>query len=165
MTSKVAEGAWTAFLTQEQKQLLEQAWYLLDREKELGTNARMVDYGYLVFSVAKVYEGYLKTFFYQMGFISKKHYHNEHFRIGKSLNPDLPNRYRDEEWVYDDVAHVCGESLARQLWRAWKRGRNQVFHYTAQNGERLTLHEAELRVEEIVEAMETAAGCEVNVKA
>jgi hypothetical protein len=153
-----------AYLTARQKQLWEQAEYLLEREKKEVIHPLLVDYGFLVFSAAKVYEGFLKSFLYQMGFISKAGYYDEHFRIGKALNPDLPRRFRDEEWVFDDVAQLCGKPVADLLWETWRIARNKVFHYAAQNQERLTLHEAELTVARVSEAMRAASGCEIKLK-
>jgi hypothetical protein len=159
---------WLAILTTEQAGLWKQAWSLLEREQGLLENGKAdnyIDYGFIVFPAAKVYEGFLKSYFYNMGMISQGSFLSEHFRIGKSLNPDLPKRIRDETWLFDDVSELCGEPTARQLWSAWKIGRNQIFHYNGNGGEHnLSLLEAEERLRVIQAAIQAAARCEMRVK-
>jgi hypothetical protein len=162
MKNLTNEG-WRAFLNQKQQWLWEESWTLLRQEREKERHM-FVDYGFIVFGAAKVYEGFLKSFFYQMGFISKHHYFDEHFRIGKALNLDLPERLRDESWVVDDLQRVCGAGTAKQLWYAWKVGRNQVFHHRDNGDGYLTLEEAEELLLVLRAAMQTAAQCDVRVK-
>lgn len=154
-----------AMMSQRQQRLWREAWYLLEREKDAPSPSQTFsDYGFIVFPAAKVYEGYLKTFFYQLGLISKWSYIDEHFRIGKALNPDLPKRFRDGSWVFDDLCAVCSETTARKLWEAWKQGRNAVFHYQEAKEKELTLDQAEERLHILAEAMKAASECEVRVK-
>jgi hypothetical protein len=157
------DDGWQAFLNQKQRRLWEEAWLLLRQEREKRRHV-LVDYGFIVFGAAKVYEGFLKSFFYQMGFISRYHFYDEHFRIGKSLNLDLPERLRDGSWVVDDLQRVCGLGTAKQLWEAWKVGRNRVFHYRDGEEGYLTLDQAEELLLVIRAAMQTAAACEVRIK-
>ncbi len=169
MTDHLIDREIEALMNPEQRQMWRQAWELCNREKELvenkGVKDGFIDYGFIVFPAAKVYEGVLKSYFYHMGMISKGAYLSEHFRIGKSLNPDLPNKYRDETWLYDDLTSVCGQETAWQLWQAWKLGRNQIFHYNGNGGEHnLTLLEAEEKLRIIKAAMQAAARCEIRVK-
>ena len=140
-----------------QRQLLEEAWYLVEREKTQTKTLQMVDYSFLVFTAAKAYEGFLKTYFYQMGLISRSAYFSLHFRIGKALNPDLPTKYRDEYWLFDDLCTVVGEDLARRLWSTWKLARNQVFHFESGGANQLSLDEAQERVEAVLETIEATA--------
>jgi hypothetical protein len=159
---------WMAMMSPDQRALWQEAWQLLKQQQELeeqGNANKYIDYGFIVFPAAKVYEGFLKSYFYQMGMISQGAYLSEYFRIGKSLNPDLPHRFRDDTWLYDDVTTVCGEQTAKQLWQAWKIGRNRVFHYNGNGGNQyLSLLEAEERLRIFQAAMEAAAQCEVKVK-
>jgi hypothetical protein len=151
-------------LTQDQVELLKQAGCLLAREKQKVRQGEIVDYGFLVFTAAKVYEGFLKTFFYQLGLISRYQFYDTHFRIGKALNPDLPKAFRNRTWLYDDLEAVCGQKAAGQLWEVWRRGRNQIFHYFPDRGDFLSLSEAEAIIKEILEAMLTALSCEAKIK-
>jgi hypothetical protein len=159
---------WQAGMSEEQRALWQEAWDILEVEqtdKREHGKERYADYGFIVFPAAKVYEGFLKNYFYNMGMIAKEAYLSEHFRIGKSLNPDLPNRFRDSTWLFDDVTSVCGEATARQLWEAWKFGRNRIFHYHGDTtGQNLNLLEAEERLRVIQAAMQSAMECERRVK-
>ena len=47
----------------------------------------IVDYSFCVFSFAKAYEGYLKSLFLKMGFISEHDYYGDDIRIGRILSP------------------------------------------------------------------------------
>ena len=154
-------------MTGDQQALWEEAWELLRVEKnqaETDGKAKYIDYGFIVFPAAKVYEGFLKSYFYQMGLVSKGAYLSDHFRIGKALNPDLPFKYRNHTWVFDDLSRLCGFGTARQLWEAWKLARNRVFHYDAREMTNLNLTEAEERLTVLKEAMRSAAACEIRVK-
>lgn len=122
------------------------------------------DYGYVVFPVAKAYEGFLKEYFYQIGLITENMLKADHFRLGKALNPDLPIKYRDDGWVYDDISHTCGEEVAEVLWQAWKQGRNEVFHYDYMADDGVTLIEAEQKLTTIFGAMELVERCGVYLK-
>jgi hypothetical protein len=117
------------------------------------------DYGFVVFPAAKAYEGFLKEYFFQMGLISEGMLRSDHFRLGKALNPDLPLRYRDEDWLYDDLIKACGEEVAEGLWRAWKEGRNQVFHYDYNAEDGLTLTQAEEKLQSLFTAMQMVEKC------
>jgi hypothetical protein len=150
-------GAWRAMMPSHQRLLLEQAWYLVQREQQLPHSPIVIDYSFLVFTAAKVFEGFLKTYLYQLGLISRAAYFSPHFRIGKALNPDLPMKYRDDYWLFDDLREICGEELSLRLWSTWKLARNSVFHYESGGANQLTFEEAQERVEAVVETIETAA--------
>ncbi len=159
------EKKWYQFLDEPMKMWVDQAYYLLDREEMSGS--RFLDYGFVVFPMAKAYEGFVKKFLFETGFIDEKTYKDKHFRIGKSLNPDLPKKYQDKRWVFEKLRiwyEKTGEdSLARQMWKAWKKGRNRVFHYFAGKERRLSLEEARERVEAFERAMEKAITCQNEV--
>ncbi|OGG19228.1 hypothetical protein A2721_00115 [Candidatus Gottesmanbacteria bacterium RIFCSPHIGHO2_01_FULL_47_48] len=119
------------------------------------------DYSFVVFPFAKVYEGFLKKFFFKIGAISEQQYANERWRVGRALNPQLEKDLRHEESVYDRMVEHCqtpeeGIRLADLLWNAWKRGRNQVFHFFPGRSKALTFAEAQDIVQEIERAMERA---------
>ena len=120
------------------------------------------DYSFIVFPMAKAYEGFLKKLFYSLGFIKKQQYLGDRLRIGRSLNPNLPKRYQ-WDWVYGKMVEYCkGDQLALRLWEAWKKGRNQPFHYTPEKNKLLTLDEARDIQSLMVEVMEAALiGCGV----
>ena len=140
-------------LTEEQKQLLEDGQHLLAWIREKPRNG-FSDYSFLVAPFAKAYEGFLKVFFLKLGLISESQYHSDRFRVGKVLNPAL----QDKKWsVYRKLrGKEAGESLAKQLWSAWKNGRNLIFHYFPNNLHRLTFSEAEERINAILLAIESA---------
>ncbi len=118
------------------------------------------DFSFIVFPVAKTYEGFLRDYFYQAGLIDKRDYEGKYFRIGRSFNPDLPQRLRDEEWIYDDVANLCSPEVARQLWKAWIEGRNHLFHYYPHGRYCLTYEQAVERSWMLIQAMESALQCD-----
>src|SRR6266508_1592441 len=90
---------WWLYLTENQRALLAQAVTLLEREKVFKEQL-FEDYSFIVFPAAKAYEGFLKKLLFDLGFINSSQYSGEHFRIGKSLNPNLPLRYRKSDWVF-----------------------------------------------------------------
>ena len=114
------------------------------------------DYSYIVFPIAKMYEGFLKKLFFDLHLIDQKEYYSEHFRIGKALNPNLEQHLRLES-VYDRLCHhFKGETIAAALWLAWKKGRNLLFHYFPGNLSRISLTEAEFTVKFVLETAEQA---------
>jgi len=146
------------------RQLMRQTLYLLEREVRQPKKDQVADYGFLVFTGAIVYEGFLKRLFYTLGLISAAQLNSDPFRIGKALNPDLPDRYRDEGYVYEAMESLCGMGVAHQLWQAWKKGRNHIFHYDFMGKQNVTLAEAEETIMMLLEAMLAAAACERNTK-
>lgn len=128
-----------------------------DGEKLLSTmNLAYSDYSFLVFPFAKVYEGFLKKLFLQIGAINEYQYNNDRWRVGRALNPELEKELRHES-VYDRIIEHCGgQTLAETLWQAWKRGRNQVFHFWPGRNKALSLAEAREITDEIQAAMELA---------
>lgn len=118
------------------------------------------DFAFIVFPLAKAYEGFLRDYFFQAGLISSHDYEGKHYRIGRSFNPDLPPRLRNEWWIYDDVERMCSPEVARQMWQAWIDGRNHLFHYYPHEKYELTYEEAVQRVWQLIEAMEAALACD-----
>ena len=42
-------GNWSAYLNEKQKKLLDEAVFLLEREKQMEESEKVIDYGFLVF--------------------------------------------------------------------------------------------------------------------
>ncbi len=140
-----------------------------DGEKLLSTvNPVYSDYSFIVFPFAKVYEGFLKKLFLQIGAINEFQYNNDRWRVGRALNPQLEKDQRHTESVYDRIVSLCGPafaqgsgeargiSLAETLWEAWKKGRNQIFHFWPGRSRPLSLNEARGIILELEQAMEAA---------
>jgi len=130
------EQDWFEYLEPTMRYLVEEAYYLLDRE-EMG-GEELVDYSFVVFPMAKAYEGFVKKFLHNIGLISEKTYLSKHFRIGRSLNPSLPAKYRNGWWLFDDLKRMCEKTddaeykkFPRLMWKAWREGRNMIFNYFA----------------------------------
>lgn len=149
-----------AFFSPGQRQLCRDTLALVEWLSLPSNRPEVQDYSFVVFSLAKAYEGFLKDYFFQAGLITARDYEGKHFRIGRSFNPDLPQRLRDEFWIYDDVAKLCSEATARQLWQAWIDGRNHLFHYYPHDRYVLTYEKSLERVWELIRAMEDALQCE-----
>ena len=122
-----SQMTWINQLATPQQILIRQSFDLYERE--ISEHSNWQDYSFVLFPIAKAYEGFLKDFLFKLGLLSAHQYQGNHFRIGRALNPDLPERYRDEWWLYDDMTKVCGQQLAREIWNGWLEGRNHVFHY------------------------------------
>lgn len=142
---------WMRCLEPQMRRLVEQSISLLEREwVEVGELREQKDYGYVVFPIAKAYEGFLKWFLFKAGLIRDYQLKSRHFRIGRSLNPDLPAKYRDEDWLFDDLERLCRrcgqEGLGAIAWEGWSKGRNRIFHYFNDNGEAVSLAEAGERI-------------------
>lgn len=148
---------WFAYLEKEQQELIRTALTLIEKKDKI---ADLSDYSFIVFEMAKAYEGFLKKYFLQFGLISKRTYQSKRFRIGRALNPDVRPQHRDEDWIFDDVVKKCSRELANELWNTWLQCRNRVFHYFP-GGTQTTLSfsEAEKKVEIVVQAMKNAMTC------
>lgn len=146
---------WWNYLDESQRELLEQSEILLEREERQGDVFH--DYSFLVFPAAKAYEGFVKKLLLDLGLITQEQYTGKHFRVGKSLNPDLPHRLRDNDWVYGKLAVYCkGSDLPQTLWNTWKSSRNLIFHWFPNEKQAISLNEAQERIIVIVEAMDKA---------
>ncbi len=148
----ISKKPWWGKLTPDLRELLTQSFFLLD---DISRSERKFnDYSFIVFPAAKAYEGVLKFVFLQKGFITKEDYFGTHFRIGKALNPQIEEKYRDES-VYDRIVVSCGgKELADLLWDTWRLCRNLVFHWFPQEAKFLSLSEAKERLAMIVNAID-----------
>lgn len=162
-TEIMFEGdAWFDYLAEGERDLVVQAYRLLEesgiRNKELG-GPQYHDYSFVVFPMAKAFEGFLKQVFLEAGLITEATYNGDRFRIGKSLNPALPPRARGIWWLYGPLKEQCGEVMPQVLWTAWKDCRNMLFHFFPQHKHFITLVEAEQRLGQLKEAMVAMLRC------
>ena len=147
-------GDFWNYLLPEQRELLDDCEKLIQDAKVHPKG--LTDYSYIVFPVAKMYEGFLKKLLLDLGIIVDDQYKSDHFRIGKALNPNLEAHLRLES-VYDKICtHFESKEIADSLWQAWKRGRNLLFHYFPGNLQRISLRQAEETVKFVLEVMERA---------
>ena len=160
-TEQVVGSTWFLYLDDKQKNLVRQALTLHDREVELNSN--LEDYSFLVFGMSKAYEGFLKKFLRDVNIISDKVYEGRRFRIGRALNPDVHTDQRDRYWLYDDVTHMCGEPIARQMWETWLECRNQVFHFFPKEVNSLTLPQAQEYLLKLIDTMQQAVECKMSL--
>lgn len=158
--ASVTQSNWFGLFEPEQQRAITLAFELLEREQQAQT--QFSDYSFIIFPIAKAYEGFLKLFLYEMGLISKEVYIGRHFRIGRALNPDISINQRDQWWLYDDVVRLCGEEIARKLWQAWLSCRNHVFHYFPDAQNELTLTQVEKKMRLLVEVFESAWKCDLK---
>ena len=145
---------WWKYLEEEMRDLVGESYTLLGREERLQENLH--DYSFVVFPMAKAYEGFLKKLFYDLGLINKRQYGGDRFRVGKALNPNLPKRYQ-WDWVYGKLELACrGDEVPLQMWEVWKKARNRIFHFFSDHHEFITLQQAKELIREIGETMEKA---------
>ena len=137
------------FLSPEQRGLIQDGELLMEQAEK--TPRKVSDYSYLVFSFAKMYEGFLKKLFLDLEIIDEQDYYGDDIRIGKLLNPF----YVDITSVYEKLCQnrKVGKELAEKLWTVWRKSRNQVFHYYPHNFRRLDYNEALEYIYEIIEAV------------
>ena len=122
-----------------------------------GWDEKFHDYSFVVFPAAKAYEGFLKTLFHDLGFITDKDFFGKRFRIGKALNPALESHFRQEESVYDKLVDFSkGQTLPDTLWDTWKISRNLLFHWFPDEKNTISFEEAEVRMGKILDAMDLA---------
>lgn len=159
-TSKVSiseslkKRIWWDYLPEDLQELLRESALLANRVG--GWDETFHDYAFIVFPAAKAYEGFLKTLFLDMEFISKDTFYGKRFRVGKALNPSLDKRFRDES-VYDKIVNYCGgRELGDSLWDTWKSCRNLIFHWFPNEKNAISYKEARERVEKIVNTMDLA---------
>jgi hypothetical protein len=158
MTQLRLQEAWYEYLEPKQRRLVELSLELFEREHEL--NSRLADYSFIVFPMAKAYEGFLKLYFYDLMLIDRKTFESRRFRIGRALNPDVSPKHHDRYWLFDDLTRLCGQEVARQLWDTWLQCRNQVFHFFPTIDSFLSLKEAGQYLTDLADAMHAAVECE-----
>lgn len=151
--------AWYQFLTPEQQSSVQISFSLKEFAQK---HPHLDDYSYIVFPMARAYEGFLKKYLYEQKLIEKHVYEGRRFRIGRSLNPDVHLDQRDKWWLYDDVADRCGPEVARQIWDTWLTCRNRVFHYFVKEPVQLSLIQAEQYQLMMVDTMDKAIACMTN---
>lgn len=154
---------WFSQLPKEQQELVELTIVLYEREQKLDTT--LVDYSFILFPVAKAYEGFLKHYLFELDLISEKTFEGRRFRIGRALNPDIRENQRDEFWLYDNVAQMCGDETARALWETWLECRNRIFHYFPSKNIRLDLTAVETHLSLLDETITSAYQCKVDLQA
>lgn len=142
------------YLSPEQRALAQDGAFLIE-DSARHKDQEPTDYSYLVFPFAKLYEGFLKDVFFDLGMISEREYYSNHYRIGKALSPNLTRRLGARS-AYGQLAKRFGDDLPATLWHAWKEGRNLVFHYYPRNLRALARAEAIKLTQVIVAAMEEA---------
>lgn len=154
----ITHQAWFSYLSIDQQNLATTAYALLEQ----GEREQVSDYSYVVFPMAKAYEGFLKKYFFELGLISMQTYESRRFRVGRAFNPDLNSTQQDDLWIFDDVARMCGLALAREMWDAWIECRNQVFHYFPLQNRALSLAQADAKLQQLASVMEGAIRCQTR---
>ena len=157
MIDLIISESWFKFLTPWQQQLAKLSWQLLIREQQ--SSDYWCDYSFILFSMSKVYEGFLKKLLYEMELIDQQTYEGRRFRIGRALNPNVAVKHRDQYWLYDNLSELCGSELADNLWMAWTECRNQVFHFFPGGKKAMSLEEAKNRLEQLADVMSQAVSC------
>jgi hypothetical protein len=133
------QSPWFKYLDVFQQNLVKTSFYLSDyftKEKDIN------DFSFIVFPMAKAYEGFLKKILLDLQLITHKVYYGRRFRIGRALNPDVKVSQRDKWWLYDDLCRIFNDELARDIWQAWLQCRNHVFHFFPHGEKELNLEEA-----------------------
>lgn len=144
-----------------QIQLVELSFALYERE--LTSATQLFDYSFIVFPIAKAYEGFLKQYLFDLELIDKKTYEGKKFRIGRALNPDVHMGQRDLYWLFDDLSQLCGEQVAHDLWLTWLECRNRVFHYYPNSENALSLAAAKEKIDMVVASLDAAVTCRVSL--
>lgn len=159
MEINLQDKPWWGFLQEDLQDLFRESILLVEffREQvEKEGHERYHDYSFIVFPVAKAYEGFLKKEFLDLKLISEADYFGKHFRIGKALNPYLPKEMEAEN-VYKRICdHLGDDKLASTLWETWKTSRNLIFHWFPDEKNAINFEEAQRRVELIIKAIDAA---------
>lgn len=140
-----------SYLTSEQRTLAEDGAFLVE-DSIRHKDQEPTDYSYLVFPYAKLYEGFLKDIFLDLGIISPIEYTSNRFRIGKVLNPNIVKQLQGKS-AFGQIRNRYGLPLAELLWHAWREGRNLVFHYFPGNLRMLSRGQAIATIQLLIDAM------------
>ena len=159
----ILQRPWFSQLPTDQQELIELTIVLYEREQKM--DSLLTDYSFIIFPIAKAYEGFLKQYLFDLGLISQKTYEGKRFRLGRALNPDIRDNQRDEFWLFDDVSGMCGEELSRSLWETWLECRNRVFHYFPTKNVKLSLTAVTTHLQLLDETITNAHQCKVDIKA
>lgn len=153
---------WWAYMDEPMRDLARESFELFEQESRRAGEYKWHDYSFIVFPMAKAYEGFLKKLFYNLELITKQQFMGDRFRIGRSLNPNLPKRYQSD-WVFGKLVDYCaGEELPVLLWETWKQCRNQAFHYFPDHQRLMSLSEVGECLQIINKTMEKALlGCRI----
>lgn len=165
MHLKYKQESWYEFLDPGMQQMVDQSYILIREELDLP-QPRFSDYAYVLFPLARAYEGFLKKYMLQLDILPESQLMDKYFRIGRSLNPELPEHLQDHAWLFDDLERLCrdcGEpDLAQQMWDLWKEGRNQIFHYYfPAQARHVSLNEANQFQDRFFGLMKQAIECQV----
>jgi len=142
------------YLSPDERSLARDGQFLVD-DTARHKDAEPTDFSYLVFPFAKLYEGFLKQLFKDLGIIDDRQFYSNHYRVGKALSPNIMRRLGKRS-AYHEIEQRFGLALADRLWNTWKEGRNLVFHYYPHNIRALTLADAKAIIVQIVDTMEHA---------
>ena len=146
------EGQFWAYLSQGQRDLLEEGLYLMD--DIIRDHAyQFKDYSFLVFPFAKAYEGFLKQIFKDKKLISRLDYISDHLRLGKLMSPNLIGKLGDRS-LYKKIQEQYSQELADKIWNVWKNGRNQILHYFPHNIKAISFNESRGICMDILRTME-----------
>lgn len=162
MSDSLLKHRWWSYINEDLRELLKASALLSDR---VGVwREKFHDYSFIVFPAAKAYEGFLKTLFRDLGFISDDDFFGKRFRIGKALNPALDSQFRESESVYDRLEYFChSKELPDTLWNTWKNGRNMLFHWFPNEKNAISYNEAKEMLNQILVAMDLAfEGCKIK---
>jgi hypothetical protein len=143
---------WLKYLDPGQENLVKTSLYL--KQQFIDKN-HINDFSFIVFPMAKAYEGFLKKVLLDLNLISHKVYYGRRFRIGRALNPDVSAKQRDQWWVYDDFSRVFNQELAQEVWQTWLQCRNHVFHYFPDGDRALSFDEASHCLDKMLKVMQT----------
>lgn len=162
MPDSLQNHLWWDYIHEDLRELFREATLLAKRVE--SWDEKFHDYAFIVFPAAKAYEGFLKTLFHDLGFISDKDFFGKRFRIGKALNPSLERRIREKEGVYDKLVEFCNEpKLADELWETWKMARNLLFHWFPNERNAISYNIAKQRIKKIFDTMDLAfRECKIN---
>lgn len=162
MLTDVASSSWFSYLDLDLQRMVVLSIKLF--ESLSLSLEKYDDYSFVVFPMAKAYEGFLKYFLLRTQLINEATFNDRRFRIGRALNPDVSPRHQDQYWLYDDVARFCSDGVARELWDTWLECRNRVFHYFPKHRQVLTLAQAGEYLDQIQSSMHEAVTCQISVR-
>lgn len=134
-----SQASWLKYLDPGQQELVEISFFL---SQEFSDQNNIQDFSFIVFPMAKAYEGFLKKVLLDLNLITQEVYYSRRFRIGRALNPDVSPNQRDQWWLFDDLGRIFNQGLAQEIWQTWLQCRNHVFHYFPNGEQKLNFAEA-----------------------